>query len=108
MKLIENVSINGNVLTCKHCGGGAFSHRTSLVNRPGMTFLGLEFLGREADVYVCYDCGFLHWFLTHSVRSKTSNVATDISCPECDNEIPAGEAVCSKCGWTYARREDPY
>jgi hypothetical protein len=60
--------IGGVRLSCKHCGGEAFTHRQGQLNTAAMSFLNLDWLNRSADIYVCDGCGFLHWFLEAGER----------------------------------------
>jgi len=59
----QQVTADGLVLKCSHCGGDAFHSSSALLNTPGMTFLGLDWANRSADVHACAACGHLEWFL---------------------------------------------
>jgi len=47
---------------CPICGHNKFSHRAVLLNSPGMTFFGLEFLNKEASAYTCKKCCYMMYF----------------------------------------------
>ncbi len=55
--------VDGHDLNCPICGHDEFWKRRTLMNTPGLTFLGLEWANREADNYVCDSCGYILWFL---------------------------------------------
>jgi len=55
--------IKGNKLTCSVCKNDKFWFRETLMNTPGMTFLGLEWANKKAQNYICDHCGYVHWFL---------------------------------------------
>ncbi|UCF63128.1 MAG: hypothetical protein JSW33_11205 [bacterium] len=55
--------IQGHALKCPVCGNKQFWKRKTLMNTPGMTFLGLDWANREAENYVCDGCGYILWFL---------------------------------------------
>lgn len=110
--------IHGVRLTCKHCAGELFTHRTGQLNTAGLTFLNLDWLNPSADVYVCQRCGFLHWFLDAGHRREVDadeeaspplppepadldDASTTTQCLSCGAVIPAGKDTCENCGWTY-------
>jgi len=119
----NEVTVKDVPLKCKHCGSGRFSHRRSQLNTAAMTFFNLDWLNASADIYVCEDCGFLHWFLGSlgaSIRREPEmdNVplpdgpipADDTSaaseCLACGKTIPPGMDTCPKCGWSYRSSEN--
>ncbi len=55
--------IKGNQLECNVCKNDTFWERQTLMNTPGLTFLGLEWANKKAQNYICDNCGFVHWFL---------------------------------------------
>ena len=57
------VTIGGIKLVCKHCGHERFASRSALLNTSGLTFFDLDWLNKNAEVFVCTRCGFLHWVL---------------------------------------------
>jgi hypothetical protein len=59
----EGVVINGKQLACVICGAKVFHHQRGLISSRKKAIFNLEWLGKEADVYVCGQCGFVHWFL---------------------------------------------
>lgn len=55
--------IKGNLLECSVCKNDTFWERETLMNTPGLTFLGVEWANKRAQNYICDNCGFVHWFL---------------------------------------------
>ena len=53
----------GIKLECVICKGKLFWERTTLMNTPGMTIMGIEWANKKATNYVCDKCGYVHWFL---------------------------------------------
>jgi len=70
------------------------------LNTSFLTFLGLDWLNAEADVFVCRSCGRLEWFLDVDSHSDVA-AAESIECPSCGETIPPDKSACSKCGWSY-------
>ncbi len=56
-------SMKGNALTCPICAGEEFWMRKTLMNTTGATFVGLDWANREAQNYICDNCGYILWFL---------------------------------------------
>jgi hypothetical protein len=113
----KKVVIKGVVLSCHHCGSGSFTHRRSQLNTAAMTFFDLDWLNASADIYVCTDCGYLHWFLGAPVAAVTEehdvsgvipvdDTSTESDCLACSTVIPAGSDTCSACGWSYRLSEN--
>jgi len=94
----------GTPLTCAHCSGQTFWERSALLNTPGMTWLGLDWLNESAEVFVCGTCGRLEWFLFVPDPDNPEPVA--ITCLSCGKLIPPATDTCLACGWTYALGED--
>ena len=57
------VDIGGRKLSCTICANSEFWHRRVQLHGAVATFFKLEFLGPNADCYVCSKCGYVHWFL---------------------------------------------
>lgn len=55
--------IKGNKLECQVCKNDTFWERETLMNTPGLTFLGVEWANKRSQNYICDHCGFVHWFL---------------------------------------------
>ena len=102
----------GVVLQCQHCGSESFRHRKSQLNTSILSFFDLDWLNVSADVFVCDDCGFLHWFLEGAradgagAHLPEENVPPDDTsapseCAKCREAIPAGSDTCPICGWSY-------
>jgi len=62
-KEIKEFEIKGNKLTCPICRQTYFWTRKSLMNTPGMTFANFDWAEKQADNYVCNNCGYVMWFL---------------------------------------------
>lgn len=114
------VTIKDVPLSCQHCGGNSFKHRCSQLNTAVMTFFGFDWLNASADVYVCDNCGYLHWFLGSSKDNTNSEknpspeentIADDSSlaseCLSCGEVIPQGADTCPKCRWSYRPLKEP-
>ena len=56
-------STAGKNIKCQHCGNDKFTTRRAQLNTKGLTFLDLDWANPAADVLICSNCGFLHWFL---------------------------------------------
>jgi hypothetical protein len=56
------ISVHGKILKCPVCNNKHFWHRTTLMNTSGMTFMGWEWLNKEANNYICEKCGYVYWF----------------------------------------------
>ena len=63
---VSSHNINGKDLQCPHCEHNRFWTRATLMNTPGITFLGLEWANKKATNYVCDRCGYVVWFLAKS------------------------------------------
>ena len=51
-------------IKCPHCGcEDFFILNEVLLNTPGMTFMGLDWANKKADVLVCSNCSRLEWYL---------------------------------------------
>lgn len=61
--------VDGYDLSCPICGNSNFRKRQTLLNTPGLTFLGVEWANKKADNYVCDSCGHILWFLRERVTS---------------------------------------
>lgn len=57
------VEIAGEPLCCQHCGHDQFTESGAQLHTAGLSFFGLEWLGKNADLYICGRCGFVHWFV---------------------------------------------
>jgi len=93
--------IQGHDLKCHHCGHNRFRSRTILLNTRGLTFLELDWLNADAQVFVCGRCGFLTWFASEAEPQREDDVTEETVCLSCRSPIPAGKTRCEKCGWSY-------
>ena len=98
MSEAQEVVICRKNLACAHCGRTVFVARRAQLNTALATFVNLDWLNESADVYVCSQCGHLHWFLTPKAAQDENY---EIACFSCGATIPPGQTTCEKCGWTY-------
>jgi DNA-directed RNA polymerase subunit RPC12/RpoP len=54
--------VQGHQLKCPICGFDRFWTRRTLMNTPGLTFLGFEWANKQAENYVCNRCSHILWF----------------------------------------------
>jgi hypothetical protein len=58
----EAVEIKGRSLHCVVCHNATFWRRTATVYSGVASFFELEWLSPSAVVFVCDNCGYVHWF----------------------------------------------
>jgi predicted nucleic-acid-binding Zn-ribbon protein len=92
--------ISGLPLQCNHCKNDKFHHQIIMLNTRVMTFLDLDWLNSDAEVFACSRCGHLMWFSTDAVTQQ-DDASEPTACLACDATIPPGTATCPKCGWSY-------
>ena len=56
------ISFFDNVIICPVCKNRKFWSRTTLMNTSGMTFMGWDWLNKEAVNFICSKCGYVYWF----------------------------------------------
>lgn len=61
-KEATTLEIMGYQLKCPVCRNEKFWTRKTLLNTPGLTFLGLDWANKEAENYICDRCGYILWF----------------------------------------------
>lgn len=95
--------IKGVKLSCNHCGANGFTSRRAQLNTAIMTAFDLDYLNASADVYVCSDCGHLHWFIENPLNGSfdASDTSDASICLECGTRIPPNKESCGACGWSY-------
>jgi RNA polymerase subunit RPABC4/transcription elongation factor Spt4 len=54
--------VAGRALPCPVCGGGEFDSRSVILDRKGLTVVGLEWEDRPTDLHICKSCGHIMWF----------------------------------------------
>jgi hypothetical protein len=59
----REVEVLGRKLVCSICENPIFREHSTLLNTPGLTFLGLDWANRSATTYICSRCGYIFWFL---------------------------------------------
>ena len=58
------LNIRGNKIKCTACGNDHFWHRKAQLNTSILTFFKLDWLNKEAECFICDQCGYIHWFLS--------------------------------------------
>lgn len=58
----EPFEVNDAPLACLVCAGGMFWSKRLLMNTRGLTYMGGDWLNRDALAVVCSRCAFVHWF----------------------------------------------
>lgn len=64
----QQYEIKGKELVCPVCGEKKFLTRSSLLNTPGLSFLNFDFANKQADNYICNNCGYIMWFFPERYR----------------------------------------
>ena len=59
----KEYEVKGHNLVCPVCNHNRFWTRKTLMNTPGATFFGFDWINKEADNYICENCGHVMWFL---------------------------------------------
>jgi rubrerythrin len=54
--------VHGHPLKCPICGYDKFWIRKTLMNTPGVTFMGFDWANKQSDNYICNRCGYVYWF----------------------------------------------
>lgn len=62
-KSAEEKYIKGHLLECPICKNKYFTERRTLMNTAGASFLGFDWANKEAQNYICSDCGYVMWFM---------------------------------------------
>jgi len=58
--------VAGKKLLCPVCGHKHFWTRKTLMNTRGSTFFKFDWANKQADNYICDNCGYVFWFLKQS------------------------------------------
>ena len=66
----QEVVKQGRKLRCTVCEHERFWSRRTLMNTRGTTFLGLDWINKEAVNYVCERCGHVFWFFEDPVEEE--------------------------------------
>ena len=64
----RHYNVAGIQVKCSHCGGVDFDDGYAMLNTAGLTFLGLDWANREANLMICTKCGHVEWFLEEPER----------------------------------------
>lgn len=59
----QHYSVAGKQVKCTHCGGEDFDRGRAMLNTTGLTFFGLDWANREANLLICTTCSAVRWFL---------------------------------------------
>jgi hypothetical protein len=57
------VMVGGKALNCTVCGCTAFHERNSLLNTRAATFFNFDWANKEAQNFICAQCGYIFWFM---------------------------------------------
>lgn len=68
------VEIKGNPLVCPICNNDKFRTRSTLMNTSGLSFLGMDWANKEANNYICSNCGYVYWFFNDPVEKRHNYV----------------------------------
>lgn len=52
----------GQPVACPICCGGEFDSQSVILDRRGLTVVGLEWQDRPATLHICRGCGHILWF----------------------------------------------
>jgi hypothetical protein len=55
--------VGATPVRCSQCGGNHFDTADALINTRGLTFVGLDFADRGANLLICTACTHVEWFL---------------------------------------------
>jgi predicted nucleic-acid-binding Zn-ribbon protein len=62
-KTIREVTVAGHQLSCPICGGRQFWTRNTLMNTQGMALLDIDWANKQAQNFICDECGYIFWFM---------------------------------------------
>lgn len=62
----KEYEVKGHKLVCPVCSHNRFWTRRTLMNTAGATFLGFDWANKEAQNYICGNCGYILWFFDES------------------------------------------
>jgi hypothetical protein len=60
--------INGRVLKCPVCEGGAFEHRRVLLSTTVAAMVNLDWTNANASAMICDECTHISWFYKEPER----------------------------------------
>ena len=63
-KEIKKFSVNNKELKCHMCDNNTFWLKKSLMNTWFFTVMNFDWANREADNYICSECGYVHTFFS--------------------------------------------
>ena len=93
------VTISGKKLVCTHCEADTFHREYLKLNRMLRGVVRLEgHWGRNAMIYSCSECGFMHFF--SSAIDVEKQVPDDpVECLSCSGLIAPDVETCPSCGY---------
>jgi predicted RNA-binding Zn-ribbon protein involved in translation (DUF1610 family) len=102
------VEVAGKILQCKQCDAEVFFRESVTLDRLFMRGLihAQGWSGRHANVYLCGQCGFMHFFVmstdygAHRL-TETEQPTERIECLACGELITAEDSSCPSCGWAW-------
>jgi hypothetical protein len=94
---IESTQVEkaGAQLACKHCGHDEFLVHDVKLNSAWMQFIDDDWLSEFAEVNICAQCGYLHWF----TQLKTKVEQYRKNCPGCQQLILSTRSYCPHCDY---------
>ncbi|MBT8234896.1 MAG: DNA-binding protein [Bacteroidia bacterium] len=57
------IEVKGIPLRCGHCQHDEFYQRRTLLNTRLFSLLDVDWANRNANCYICTNCGHIEWFL---------------------------------------------
>lgn len=67
-KISHTLRIKGNEVKCPICSHDKFRDKKTLMNTVGLSFFGFDWANKEAQNYICEECGHVLWFLKEYVK----------------------------------------
>jgi predicted RNA-binding Zn-ribbon protein involved in translation (DUF1610 family) len=61
-KEIKTYEIDGHKLICPICKNETFWYKKTLMNTKSASLLGYDWTNKNADNYICSNCGYVYWF----------------------------------------------
>ena len=62
-KKVDILRVNGKQISCPICDHNIFWKRKTLLNTSVLTMLGFDWANKEAQNFICDECGHILWFL---------------------------------------------
>jgi hypothetical protein len=62
-KKLDILRVNGKNISCPICDHEKFWKRKTLLNTSVLTLIGFDWANREAQNFICEECGYILWFM---------------------------------------------